>query len=357
MLADSFRYSVAHARVRAMMSSLLTAEMWASLLVAQDLTQLLALLADTPYGPYLARKGQAITPRHAAYEANGRLAEVFRDIIAFAPESGKALFEQLRRRFEVDNLKAILRGIEAGASPRQVRLVLFPLEDATLLPVEGMLGVETLGEAVGRLQGTKYHSTLTHAMPRYVAEKNLFPLEVALDLDYYRSLWGYVTHLSGLDRKWALRLVGTRVDIINLMWAVRYRVYHHLSEEEIINYTLPYGLRVNDAMIRAIAAGGDIERIITQAFPYAGEVGTIEDDPGTNLTLLESALHHHLVEECHSAFTGYPFHLGIPLGYVLLVELEVQDITLLIEAKAAKLSPDILRLYLANRIQREAQAA
>ena len=351
-----FRYSVAHARIRAKMSDLLTASEWTSLYVTQDLTELLILLGDSPYGPYLAQKGRAITPRHAAYEVNGWLAAVYEEVIGVVPDSDRALFQQLRRRFEVDNLKAILRGVQAGASPREVRLVLFPLEDVTVLPVERMLEVRNLQEAMEQLHGTPYHSTLAHAMPRYAAEKSLFPLEVALDLDYYRSLWSYVVDLNGMNKRWALRLIGTRLDIVNLMWAVRYRVYHHLTEEEIINYTLPYGFHVNDSTIRAIATGGDIGYIVAEVFPYAAGIGTIEEDTPTKLTHLESVLHHHLIHECYSAFAGYPFHLGLPLAYILLMELEAQDLTLLIEAKAAKLPPDTLRPYLTDRLPETVQA-
>ena len=44
-----------------------------------------------------------------------------------------------------------------------------------------------------------------------------------------------------------------------MVWAIRYRVYHHLSEEEIINYPLPFGYQVRDEDIRAIAAGLDVQ--------------------------------------------------------------------------------------------------
>jgi len=44
----------------------------------------------------------------------------------------------------------------------------------------------------------------------------------------------------------------------NLMWVIRYKIYHQLSEEEVINYTLPFGYRVRDEDVRAIAAGADL---------------------------------------------------------------------------------------------------
>jgi vacuolar-type H+-ATPase subunit C/Vma6 len=33
---------------------------------------------------------------------------------------------------------------------------------------------------------------------------------------------------------------------------------------------------------------------------------------------------------------GYPFHIGIPVAYVLLSEQEIHDLTVLVEAKAAR---------------------
>jgi hypothetical protein len=43
------------------------------------------------------------------------------------------------------------------------------------------------------------------------------------------------------------------MDMNNLMWVIRY-VYYQLSEEELINYTLPFGFHVRDEDVRAITA-------------------------------------------------------------------------------------------------------
>src|SRR5438046_504689 len=81
---------------------------------------------------------------------------------------------------------------------------------------------------------------------RYSAEQSLFPLEVALDLSYWRHLWAEARKLTGQDQEQGVKIIGALLDMNNLMWAIRYRVYHKLSEEELINYTLPFGYRVQD---------------------------------------------------------------------------------------------------------------
>lgn len=340
-------YAAVHGRVRALYATMLVPEVWAGLCDAASYDTLINSLKETVYGPYLAVvEDRNLTPRRATYQIKGHLADAFVTVIRLVPEYSRPVLTQLYRLFELDNLKAILRGVAAGASWDQVRYVLFPLGSFTVLPAQAMVESRSVETAVEQLRRTPYYDTLAHAMERYTAEQSLFPLEVALDLDYWRELWGDVQGLSGRDKEQALRLIGSLVDINNLMWAVRYRVYYRLSEEEIINYTLPFGYRARDESIRAIAAGADIGEILRRVYPKLINVDAMLQEPRTGLPQLERVLQQYIVEQCRAAFIGYPFHIGIPLAYVLLNELEIQDLTVLIEAKSMQLSADVFALHL-----------
>jgi V/A-type H+-transporting ATPase subunit C len=340
-------YAAIHARVRAMASNLLTPQAWARLCEATDLNALIGLLKDTAYGTYLARvEDKNLTPRRAVYQIKGRIADAYVTVIGLAPAHTRPLLTQLFRHFEVDNLKAVLRGLVTGASWDRVRYVLFPLGPVAVLPAQAMVEAGAVNAAVELLRGTPYYDTLAHAMKRYTAEQNLFPLEVALDLNYWRELWSDVNRLQSQDRAQSLRIVGSLLDMNNLMWAIRYRVYHHLSEEEVINYTLPFGYRVRDEDIRAIAAGADIARVVARVYPDLTGVDTLLHTPQSGLPTLELELQRHLMVQCRAAFAGYPFHIGIPLAYVVLNELEIQDLTVLTEAKSALLPAEAFRPHL-----------
>ena len=114
-----------------------------------------------------------------------------------------------------------------------------------------MIESGSIAAAVELLRGTGYHEVLISALKRYNTEQSLFPLEVALDLHYWRRLWQETLNLQGLDQSQAMRIIGSLLDMTNLMWAIRYRVYQQLSEEELINYTLPFGYRLRDQDIRS----------------------------------------------------------------------------------------------------------
>jgi len=352
-IQDVSAYSLVHATVRALYSTMLSPETWNTLVQAQDFDVLLNVLSKTVYSPYLQIERQELTPRRAVYQTRWHLADVCEKLIRLTPEPGHQLLLQLWRTYEVDNLKATLRGIETGASWDQVRHLLSPMtrySALTTADIEKMVRSGDMERAIELTRHTPYYRTLVYALERYRAERNLFPLEVALDMDYRRAVWQSVNQLTGTDHEQTLRVVGTVLDVDNLLWAIRYRVYHHLSEQEIINYTLPFGYQVRDEDVRAIAAGADIAQVVRRVYPDAEGLEQVPEQPGAGLAALELSLQRHIVKTCHAAFIGYPFHVGIPAAYLLLNEHEIRDLTVLIEAKASHLPTDVFASMLEIQI-------
>ncbi len=340
-------YAAISARVRAMYSALLSPQEMARLSDSPDFQSLLAQLKPTIYGSYIEElKEKELTPRRVVFQIKGRLAAVYDSVIHMAPEHTRPLLTQLYRYFEVENLKAVLRGIVTDPTWDRVRDVLFPYGSMSVLPLQAMVEAGNVSAAVELLRGTVYEETLSFAMKRYSAEQNLFPLEVALDLNYWRKLWQETKRLPSKDQQQALRVVGSLIDMNNLMWAIRYRVYHELSEEELINYTLPFGYHLRDDDIRSIAAGADIASVVQRVYPGIPDLNILLEEPRSGLPLLELQLKQNLMRQCMAAFVGDPFHIGIPLAYLVLCELEIQDMTVLLEAMFSRVSEEKYRPYL-----------
>lgn len=347
-------YAAISARVRAMYAEVLTPQDIIRLSESPDFVSLLNLLKSTAYGPYLeGLKDKDINPRRVIIQVKRKLAEAYYSVIQMAPVQTRPLVKQLYRYYEIGNLKAILRSIvtvstgtaETGLWER-VRDVLFPLASASVLPAQSMVESGSVAAAVDLLQGTPYEEVLSFAMKRYSSEQNLFPIEVALDLSYWRRLWSEAQRLTGQDREHSVRIIGSLLDTNNLMWAIRYRVYHKLSEEEIINYTLPFGYRVKDSDIRAIAAGADIASVVSRHYPAIPDLNALLENPQDGLPKLEVLLKREIMKQCLAAFVGSPFHIGLPLAFLVLHDYEVQDLIVLTEAKSSGLSEDEYRPFL-----------
>lgn len=329
--------------------------MYADLLTPQDMTRLsdapdfpslFSALKNTPYGKYLSGlKDSELTSRRVILQIRHRLADSYSSVVQQAPEQTRPLIRQLFRYFEVGNLKAVLRSIQTVSSWRadvavwdRVREVLFPFGSFSTIPAQAMVESGSIASAVDLLKGSPYEATMSFAMKRFTAEQNLFPLEVALDLDYWRRLWSEVKNLKGKDREMGGKLIGSLLDLNNLMWVIRYKTYHNLSEEELINYTLPFGYRVRDEDVRAIAAGADIASVVSRIYPNIPDVNALLERPQSGLPKLEHLLKQQVMRQCVSAFIGFPFHIGLPLAYLLLSDFEIQDLVVLIEAKSSNLS-------------------
>ncbi|HJR81591.1 MAG TPA: V-type ATPase subunit [Anaerolineales bacterium] len=345
-------YAAISARVRAMYSDLLTPQDMIRLSDSPDFSTLFSSLKTTAYGPYLeGLKDKEITPKRVIIHIKRKLSDSYYSVIQMAPEDTRPLLKQLYRYYEIGNLKAVLRGlvtVPAWTAAEttlwdRVRDVLFPMNSASVLPAQAMVESGGVATAVDLLQGTPYEEALSFAMKRYSAEQNLFPLEVALDLSYWRRLWAEAKKLTGQDREQGTKIIGSLLDMNNLMWAIRYRVYHNLSEEEIINYTLPFGFRVQDSDIRAIAAGADMAAVITRIYPDITDVNALLENPQNGLPKLEFQFKRQLMKQCLAAFVGNPFHIGVPLAFLVLSDLEVQDLIILVEAKSSTITDEEYR--------------
>ncbi|MBI5824291.1 MAG: V-type ATPase subunit [Chloroflexi bacterium] len=344
-------YAAISTRVRAMYSDLLTPQEMTRLGDSPDLPALVSALKNTPYGKYLSGiKDNEMTPRRIILQIRNRLADSYSSVVQQAPEQTRPLVKQLFRYFEVGNLKAVLRSIQTVSSWNsdvaawdRVREVLFPFGAFASIPAQAMVESGSVASAVDLLHGSPYEATMSFAMKRFSAEQNLFPLEVALDLDFWRRLWAEIKNLKGKDREMGGKLIGSLLDLNNLMWVIRYKIYHNLSEEELINYTLPFGYRVRDEDVRAIAAGADIASVVSRIYPNIHDVNTLLDHPQSGLPKLEHLLKQQVMRQCVSAFIGYPFHIGLPLAYLLLSDFEIQDLVVLVEAKSSKLKDEEFR--------------
>ncbi len=339
-------YSLVQATVRALYTQLLSRQMWESLAQAADSDAVLTLLSDTLYAPYLDIDRTALSPRRTVYQIRWHLADVYAKLIRTSPKSAQNVLRELWHHYEVDNIKVALRGVEAGATWQQVLHLLYPMAGYITVGVdelEKMVRAGSVARAIDTLVGTDYHRYLSYALGRYEEEGNLFPLEVALDLGYRRRLWAAIFGLRGLDRQMAMQTVGTALDTDNLLWAVRYRVYHRMSEAEIINYTLPMGYEVRDADIQAIARGADIGSVIFWVYPHlSDELQGLAFETGEGLERLERAFLLMLLRRCRRVFLGAPFHIGLLLAYLWLNEYEIRDLTVVIEGKASAMPAQAL---------------
>jgi V/A-type H+-transporting ATPase subunit C len=348
------QYPASYASVRARLARLLSPAEWADLLAARDVPEFVQRLAEMSYRDvteFIAvdrATDQAVDLPRLERALRGHLARASRLLIHFVPEGARRLLRWRWRRFEVDNLKTVLRAVERGVDPERAMATLVPLGADSELAWDRLLNAGSVRALVEELEGTFYGETLEPAVETYCRQACRFVLEVTLDLAYFRRLQRLIKDLSGRDRKEAERFLGTMIDSQNVLWAFRYRVYYDLSLEEILNYTLHRGVKVDISTIRRIARGAGVLDILRDV--WDGRLPGLErlEDMSDKEALAEAEriFDRYLFDEAQRVRRRYSMHLGLVLGYEVLLETEVNDLVRVAEGKAAKWAAEQIRPYL-----------
>jgi len=325
-----FSYAAAQGYIRARLSRLLDGPAWAGLLQATSRTELARLLGATAMA-------SAVTPDgHIAVQAlRGEVARAARVLIRFLPRGSAELLAWYSRRFEIENLKAVLRTVHYRLEPSRASASLIPIpRGSASVRWETLLEAGSVAAVLEELRESPYARPLENAMERYQQERRLFYLEVAIDLFYFQRLVRLMESQSGREAADARRFLGRWIAVQNLLWAYRYRLYGRMTPEEIINFTLHRAFAVGLDTVRRVSLGSlltvEAERLGFRPSPGLSEVEM--------LTEIELLAERERFRNAAAAIGRPLFQLGGVLAYLWLLEGEVRDLAVIVEGKTTGLS-------------------
>jgi len=349
-MAGASTYGVVNVKVRAAKAELLSAADFVKLTSCYDTKAIAMQLQETVYAKDLiGLDPQTITSQDLVWRIRQRIPEKYSVIHNCLKNSDQAFISLIFGRYELINLKTVLRAVNYSSSWENVRPLLIPLGRFESMPFEKMIACGSIEQTIDLVKDSKYYATLMAARHRFLQEEPLFPIEVLLDLEYWQKVWLEIDNLPIVDQQNVRPIISRIIEHNDLIWAARYRYFFHLKESEIINYTLGIGTKVDDWTIRQIARGKSLGNLICEIYPnLAGRVSTSLGE-GEQLSLWEVELTREIGRLCKSAFLAQPFSLGPSLAYLLLLEYEIQDLVLLIEAKTINVTRTNYQPYLINQ--------
>ncbi len=337
MLFAAARYGYPNAKVRALRSRKLTEQDHHFLLAAKDLPNCLSYLATTSYRTCLPDPDKThpelpILERQLSRPLLDHYAKIIR---SFRRIKERDVILALFRRFEGENLKIILRALFANLSRDAVCHLLYPLGRLSDLDWDTLWSCKSISELLEQLRPSIFGKLLQHALPQFEAQGRLFPLEMTIDLSCFRMLHQAISALgSRYDHVVAEKILRSYIDILNISWVVRLKKDYGLSSEEIVNYTLPSGKLISLTTLNHLARAEDIEVFINHLpMPYQHELSTIRD-----WEKVAQRLETYFLRTLTRVFLGQPFHIGIPVAYLLEKEIELANLISLLQAKAKNLS-------------------
>ncbi len=336
MITSVFKYAYPNAKVRAMKGRLLRTDTYHSLLSAKTLEDVFHVLQTTRYGEGLSESSS--TEISVPVLTNVIYKSLFNDYektIRSVSKDIQAFFILLLQKYEVTNLKTILRGVCSGIDPEDVTQLLLPTDHHTLFSKETLLQFRDVHDIITHLQETFFEYPLNLAVRRFDEEQEFFPLEMAIDLHYYHTLWDAMKKLPEDEYRIGRQILGMYVDILNIAWIIRFKQQYQFSSEQILNYTIQHGHFLTLRDRRCLSEAGNPNQFMDYLKTTAYRKAFSGDE---SLHVLHIILSRYLLTLLGKFFSGNPFHIGVILGYLFLKEFEISDIITIAEAKKYGLS-------------------
>jgi V/A-type H+-transporting ATPase subunit C len=209
-------------RSHALMGDLLTPEQMRALAEKESLDGFVESLEGTKYGRIsIDTEGDVSMALEKVFYQ--KFIERMMGIVDLAPTKiGNFLQSYYYQRFEVINLKRIIRGKFSGISAPQVIESLIPMAPYKVESYEEIVGAETYQDAVRRLKGTPYAYLISslELSERYDA---LWPVEIALNHLNATAVFKSLERLPHGDRSLVRRIVQAEADVENFLVAAKQR--------------------------------------------------------------------------------------------------------------------------------------
>ncbi|MGH7184440.1 MAG: V0D/AC39 family V-type ATPase subunit, partial [Nitrospiraceae bacterium] len=156
-------------------------------------------------------------------------------------------------RFELGNLKTIIRGKMANQPQATIEKQLQNMGIFTSLPIAELLQTDTPAELLRRLEQTAYAEIARQVRHLLEQGEALFALDAALDRRYFAGLARRGAAIDDSAGQLLRAIIGSIVDRVNLVWLLRYRYAYHLSPAQAYYMLIPASHRLLPQQMRQLA--------------------------------------------------------------------------------------------------------
>jgi V/A-type H+/Na+-transporting ATPase subunit C len=329
-------YGYGNARVRGMRSRLLTSHFFDELMATGELSRIIQMLIDTEYGPYIETaiiKGRTPAAMDEALRAN--MVGTFQKVIGFLNAEAYELVGTLLGRWDLFNLKSIVRGKHMHLKAEEIEDGLYAVGSLTPTDLHLLVGLEDIRAVVDTLVTweSPYSVPLRENIVAYGEGGNLAKLELALDRYYF----GWASkRLAGRreNTKLAKHILGLQADSVNLLTVFRL-LKSDIGDIEPKSFFLPGGAFVDEDLFIALAAMSDVDEVLDglKKTPYARQleaVITTYVEEGS-LSVFERALEDFVMRKALDAGRGDPLGVGITIGYLWAKQNEITNLRIIVK--------------------------
>lgn len=255
-------------------------------------------------------------------------------IVRYLKGTEKKTYRYVYRKQEIEDIKRMLRFLQMGKSIETIDRNLFFISKYSVIDFERLFKVKNIRELLEGLNGTNFYKILK---PLIIDDDHidLFSAEMALDMYYYKKLnEEFNTTIRGKNRMILKNMFGIEADTKNILWIYRSKKYYNISKEIIYRYLIPYHYRLNKKIINKMVESSTIKEFLTYVSQTKYAFDVEEDSIKKENTLLIAQI------KDYKKYMKYePFSIAPIACYIFIKEVEIANITTIIEGVRYNVSP------------------
>jgi V/A-type H+-transporting ATPase subunit C len=347
-------FAYVNARIRGMRSRLLDRSLLEQLINKPDLDSLIAELEKTAYRQELEKAGvlfSGITRIEVAIRKD--LVRTFRTILNFIKgEDAEKLLTIILHRWDIQNIKTILRGKKIQAIPSEILECTIPageLDEAALTELVKQPDVKTVIDLLATW-GIVYARPLILNFKEFTETRDMQVLEYALDTFYYENALSVLKKDESDDARILKRMIISEIDVNNIKTVLRV-IRDRIDREEAERYFIKGSTEFDTKKLLSLMKTGTIEGALKELeytpYQFLTKIPP-EYIAAEKISAFEKEMEKYLVKKAVSQFLGDPLSIAIPIAYIWAKYTEVTNIRVIARCKVAEMSEKELREALIN---------
>lgn len=343
--ATTGNYAYATTRVKARKAFLYPKETYTKLL-QMDLAEISRFIEESRYKQEideLATKYSGIDLLE--YALNLNMAREMNEVLSFCEADMKDILGAYLMRWDVWNIKSILRGKNYGAPEEEIKETLVPAGELHMPALVELIHKASIADVVEGLSGTKFHKPLSAGLDDFSKTHTLTRLENGLDKAYYANLLSLKAP-GAVAEELFMNFVRREIDLTNLRTLFRLK-RQGLDHEKIADYLIPGGSKIKADDLRKLSQAPTYDEFINglKEYPYWEELsGATEASRASgSLNPVEIALTRMLISYAEKISHMYPLSICPIIGYAIRKNVEVSNIRIVARGKELHLGDEAIK--------------
>ena len=275
---------------------------------------------------------------------NANAAKSFSKIIRLSNGDAKILITEYLMRFDISNLKAVLRGVYSGADEAELKDNIIPggqLLESTIL---GLLKKETIKEVIEDAFILRVFPYLKNYVPP-TDGMTLASVENYIDLKYYGGLFKLANLLPKSASVFKVFLEN-EIDLININTILLMKK-EDVDVENIRSMVITTGASSNlsKKIIESAIVAKDFSAALEvfESGAYSKEMSDGKDEAiKGSLTTIRRELDLRLMKKAFLLLHQNPLSIAPVLGYILAKEIEMKNLKMISRAKELDLPVEFM---------------